>query len=126
MPHIQSFRDLRVWQDAVDATLCIFELTKRFPAEERFSMTDQMRRASRSWIIIALRCKYLKKNEADDLDRRYEAILGMLVNMAAHPEKWTIIKAGSVTKSPRPPVSPSPCPSVLPSSRLATAREGQK
>ena len=45
---IKSYRDLRVFQTAMDAAMEIFELTKRFPAEEKFSMVDQMRRSSRS------------------------------------------------------------------------------
>ena len=48
MEHIRSYRELRVYQAAIDAAMRIFEITKRFPMEERFSMTDQMRRASRS------------------------------------------------------------------------------
>ena len=48
MANIRSFKDLRVWQNAMDAAMCVFELTKRFPAEERYSLTDQFRRASRS------------------------------------------------------------------------------
>ena len=45
---IRSYRDLRVYHAAMDAAMKIFELTKHFPPEERFSMTDQMRRCSRS------------------------------------------------------------------------------
>ena len=45
---IESFRDLKVFQNAMDAAMRIYELTKRFPAEERYSMVDQMRRSSRS------------------------------------------------------------------------------
>ena len=48
MPKIESVRDLRVWQGAMDLAMRVFELSKRFPAEERFSLTDQLRRASRS------------------------------------------------------------------------------
>ena len=48
MPHIRSFRELRVWQHAMDATMQVFKLTKRFPSDERYSLTDQYRRASRS------------------------------------------------------------------------------
>jgi four helix bundle protein len=48
MPNIRSYRELRVYQAAIDAAMRIFEITKTFPAEERFSMVDQMRRASRS------------------------------------------------------------------------------
>jgi len=45
---IKSYRDLRVFQNAMDAAMEIFTLTKTFPQEEKFSMVDQMRRASRS------------------------------------------------------------------------------
>ena len=45
---IQTFRALRVYQSAMDAAMEIFKLTKSFPPEERFSMTDQIRRCSRS------------------------------------------------------------------------------
>ena len=48
MEKIQSHRDLRVYQSAMDAALRIFELTKSFPPEERFSLTDQLRRSTRS------------------------------------------------------------------------------
>ena len=48
MQNIRSYKELRVYQAAIDAAMRIFELTKRFPPEERYSMTDQMRRASRS------------------------------------------------------------------------------
>ncbi len=45
---INSFRELRVYQAAVDASMKIFEITKTFPKEEMYSMTDQIRRSSRS------------------------------------------------------------------------------
>jgi four helix bundle protein len=45
---ILSFEDLRVYQRAFELQQQIFELSKRFPAEERYALTDQIRRASRS------------------------------------------------------------------------------
>jgi len=48
MVNIRHFRELRVWQVAMDVAMRIFEITKGFPPEERYSMTDQMRRSSRS------------------------------------------------------------------------------
>lgn len=48
MGNIRSFKELRVWQNAIDVAMIIFELTKSFPVEERFSLTDQIRRSSRS------------------------------------------------------------------------------
>jgi four helix bundle protein len=40
--------DLEVYQKAMEAAMEIFEASKEFPKEERYSLTDQMRRASRS------------------------------------------------------------------------------
>ena len=48
MANIRSFKELRVWQNAMDLAMRVFELTKNFPTEERYSLTDQFRRASRS------------------------------------------------------------------------------
>jgi four helix bundle protein len=48
MKNIRSYKELRVYQAALDAAMTIFELSKRFPIEERYSLTDQMRRSSRS------------------------------------------------------------------------------
>ena len=45
---IKSYRDLWVYSNAMEAAMKIFEVTKSFPPEERYSLTDQMRRASRS------------------------------------------------------------------------------
>ena len=45
---ISSFRDLRVYRLAFEVQQEIFETSKRFPAEERYALTDQIRRASRS------------------------------------------------------------------------------
>jgi four helix bundle protein len=45
---ISSYKDLRVFQNGMDAAMKIFHLTKQFPAEEKYSMVDQMRRSSRS------------------------------------------------------------------------------
>ena len=48
MSKIRSYKELCVYQAAMDAAMRIFELSKTFPPEERYSLTDQMRRCSRS------------------------------------------------------------------------------
>ena len=48
MAHIPTYKELRVYNAAMDAAMRIFEISKQFPAEERYSLTDQIRRASRS------------------------------------------------------------------------------
>ena len=48
MGYVDSFRDLEVYKLSRELASSIFELTKRFPSEEKFSLTDQVRRSSRS------------------------------------------------------------------------------
>jgi four helix bundle protein len=45
---IKTHEDLIIYQKAFDVAMTIFELSKQFPVEERYSLTDQIRRSSRS------------------------------------------------------------------------------
>lgn len=45
---IESFRDLEVWQVSHGLVLRVYDVTKHFPADERFRLTDQMCRAASS------------------------------------------------------------------------------
>ena len=71
---IVNHTDLIVYQRAFDAAMQIFELSKAFPGEERFSLTDQMRRSSRS--VCANIAEGWRK-------RRYEA---MFINKLSDAE----------------------------------------
>jgi four helix bundle protein len=48
LKHAQSFRDLIIYQKSRELQREIFRLTKSFPIEETYSLTDQIRRSSRS------------------------------------------------------------------------------
>ena len=48
MSQVNSFRDLIVYQKAYKLAMEIFEISKNFPKEEKYSLTDQIRRSSRS------------------------------------------------------------------------------
>lgn len=48
MSKIESFKDLIVYQKAYKLAMEIFEISKSYPKEEKYSLTDQMRRSSRS------------------------------------------------------------------------------
>jgi four helix bundle protein len=61
---IQNAKELEVYQVAYALAMRIFELSKRFPAEERWALTGQIRRSSRS-VCLNLREAWAK--------RRYEA-----------------------------------------------------
>jgi len=64
MDKIQTHRDLGVYLKAFDAAMQIFESSKTFPKEETYSLTDQVRRSSRS--VCANLAEAWRK-------RRYEA-----------------------------------------------------
>src|SRR5580692_6732593 len=61
---LNSAKDLSVYQKAYELAMCIFELSKHFPPEEKFALTGQIRRSSRS-VCLNLREAWAK--------RRYEA-----------------------------------------------------
>ncbi len=61
---IRTYRDLEVYQTAFDLAMKIFQKSKSFPKEERYSLTDQVRRSSRS--VCANLAEAWRK-------RRYEA-----------------------------------------------------
>ena len=48
MSNYRGFRDLIVYQKSYDLAMEIFEITKTFPKEEKYSLVDQIRRSSRS------------------------------------------------------------------------------
>jgi four helix bundle protein len=58
MANIRSFKELRVWQNAIDVAMIIFELTKSFPVEERFSCF----RPNTSFFAFCS-CKYFRSLE---------------------------------------------------------------
>src|SRR4030043_1330670 len=115
MEKIKSHRDLRVYKMAFETAQQIYKLTKEFPQIEKYSLTDQIRRSSRSvaaniaeafrmrrypnafisklnqsegesaetqvWLEFAEACDYITSTVRIELDRQYEQIPGMLVNM---------------------------------------------
>lgn len=121
---VQRHFDLEVYQTGFAAAMEIFRISQTFPPEERYSLTDQMRRSSRSvcsnlaeawrnrrypgafvaklthaegeaaetqtWLQFAVECGYLSREQAIDLYKKYDQILGMLVTMATHADQWKL------------------------------------
>jgi four helix bundle protein len=79
----RSHEDLDVYKKAFDAAMRLFELSKKFPVEERYSLTDQIRRSSRS--VCANFAEAWRK-------RRYEAAFVAKLNdceaEAAETQTW--------------------------------------
>jgi len=57
---VKNVKETAVYRKAFVLAMEIFELSKKFPAEERYSLTDQIRRSSRS-VCICLLEAYRKK-----------------------------------------------------------------
>ncbi len=63
MSVLHSAKDLVVYKKSYDLAMKVFELTKRFPHEERYALTSQIRRSSRS-ICMNLREAWSKRRYA--------------------------------------------------------------
>ena len=73
MPMVKHFRDLDVYKGSMSLVMEIFGLSRQFPPDERFTLTDQIRRSSRS--ICANIAEAWRK-------RRYEATFVAKLNDA--------------------------------------------
>jgi len=69
---IKSFEDLPVWKDAREFTNKIYNLTNKFPKEEIYGLTSQIRRATVS----------IMSNIAEGFDRRSDKELSNFLSMA--------------------------------------------
>ena len=112
---IKSVRDLKVYNIAFELAMEIFELTLNFPKEELYSLTDQIRRSSRSvainiregfakrryenvfirhlndsigsseetrgWLDFSARCRYIKQETHQGLDKSYDEVNAMLYSL---------------------------------------------
>ncbi len=57
---VRSVKELTVYRKAYDLAMQVFEVSKRFPAEERYALTSQIRRSSRS-VCLNLREAWAKR-----------------------------------------------------------------
>jgi len=109
---IGSVRELKVYKLAFQAAMEIFEISKSFPKEETYSLTDQVRRASRSictnlsegWrkrrykavfinkLSDAGHCKYIDSKTFERLDEKYEHIFAMLLTMEQKADSFCNVR----------------------------------
>lgn len=95
-----SFRDLTVYKKAFALAMKIFEITKKFPSEEKYELTDQIRRSSQMSdadmentetqvsLDFAETCKYISHEEYLGLLDNLEEVGRMLNHMVENPEKY--------------------------------------
>ncbi len=114
---ILNYTDLEVYRLAFESAMRIYSISKGFPTEEKYSLTDQIRRSSRSvcsniaeawrkrrypshfvskkndadtevWLDFSLKCNYLNKQDHSELRDNYDHICRMLTKMMDKPEQW--------------------------------------
>src|SRR5271167_1299438 len=69
---MRNYKDLHVWEKAHTLTLAVYKDTQRFPAEERFGLTSQIRRSYSSF----------PANLAEGCGRRSDGEMGRFVQIA--------------------------------------------
>ena len=79
---IQSYRDLKVWQEGMNLAEACYRLTKGFPKEEIYGMTSQIRRAATS-IPANIAEGYGRKSRAEYIRFLYIA-QGSLKELETH------------------------------------------
>src|SRR5947209_4150203 len=121
---IRTHRDLEVYCKAFEAAMKLFEASRKFPKEETYSLTDQVRRSSRSvcanlaeawrkrrykaafitklndaeseacetqvWLELSSRFGYLTTVRGEEMQKRYDNILGQLVRMIELSDRFLI------------------------------------
>jgi len=70
---IRTHRDLKVYQTAFELAMQVFEESKTFPKEERYSLTDQIRRSSRSICANIVESWRKRRYEASFLSKLSDA-----------------------------------------------------
>ena len=72
---IKSCKDLKVYQMAYKLSMDVFDITKKFPKEETYSLTDQIRRSSRS-VAMNIREGFAKRKYEQVFIRHLNDALG--------------------------------------------------
>jgi four helix bundle protein len=90
---VKSFKDLLVWQKALDFSVDIYRMTKEFPPDERFGLTAELRTTSRS-IVYNIAEGHQRRTTAE-----YVHFLGIARGSAGELETQVILatRLGYVT-----------------------------
>lgn len=69
---MKSFRDLKVWRKSHDLTLSVYEATRRFPKDELYGLTSQIRRS----------CSSISANIAEECGRSGDGELSRFLQIS--------------------------------------------
>ena len=82
---VSDYRDLRVWQDAMGLAELVYEMARKLPAEERFGLTMQLRRAA----VSVASC--IAEGNARGSTKDYARFLSMSAGSLAEVETQTLL-----------------------------------
>ena len=85
MQEVRSYRDLIVWQKAMELVVRVYHMTKVFPPDERFGLTSQVRRAA---ISIP---SNIAEGHARNSTKEYRNFLSIAQGSTAEVETQTMI-----------------------------------
>ncbi len=98
---IQSYRDLKVWQTAMDVAVLGYRLTKDFPSDERFGLTSQVRRSAASIAANIAEgygrdssgayVNFLRVSQGSLKELETHVLLAVRVNIAQPPDSEAIL-----------------------------------
>jgi len=80
----RTFRKLIVWQKAKELTLKVYQLTKRFPSDEKFGLSSQIKRASVS--VMSNIAEGNERNGVRDKLHFFNISYSSLVEVDSHSE----------------------------------------
>jgi four helix bundle protein len=80
---IKSYRDLQVWQRAVELAVRVYRVTQEFPKSEQYGLTSQMRRAA---VSVASNIAEGQNRSNKEFGRYLEMALGSLAELETQIE----------------------------------------
>jgi four helix bundle protein len=80
-----DYRELRVWQDAMKLAESVYAMTRKLPADERFGLTMQLRRA----VVSVVSC--IAEGNARSSTRDYLRFISMSAGSLAEVETQTLL-----------------------------------
>lgn len=95
-----NFQNLLAYRKSFTLAMRIFEISKSFPKEEKYSLTDQIRRSSRrtdseaenletqTWLHFMLECQYVGKDIYSELIEESQQVGKLIYFMINNPGKF--------------------------------------
>lgn len=82
---MNKFKELKVWQDSIDLAVDVYNLTKNFPAEEKFGLVSQINRC-----VISISSN-IAEGAGRNNEKEFKQFLGIALGSACELESQLIV-----------------------------------